>query len=93
MKRFIVFYNKYFDAKGGFLDYLDDFDTELEARRFVKGLLPSENRPGKEALDGWWQIVDWYERKIYLNNGHVFKFPNDGKMGRRNLKDDLKKSI
>jgi hypothetical protein len=90
MKRFVVFYNPYFDAKGGFLDYLEDFDSLPQARKFAEGLLPSYKEA--QPSGGWWQIADLKDRLIYLNNHQVFSFPNDGKFGRYNLKNNLKKT-
>ena len=85
MKRFLIFANKYFDAKGGFMDLCHECETLEQAKEFVKGLTPPEHRHGQEHMDGWWQIVDIEERWILLSNRMKFRFPIDGKYGRRRI--------
>lgn len=87
MKRFVVFYNPYFDSKGGFLDYAAEFDVYNDAFKYAKSLI------GPKDKEGWWNITDIQERIIYLNTGEVWRFPNEGKYGRRTLEEHLKKMI
>ena len=65
MKRFIVFFIEQYKVRGGFKDYINDFDDREEAIRYARGLIVPRCQI---------QVYDIVERKITYEEG---TFTND----------------